>query len=314
MLWVVIVIGVLWNAGCSPPETAPPPPLPAPSTATAFEPRALPAPYPDARLLRAAQQRMGTDVRELHCGPYAVWTDVADAQILAVCQRIAGGLEAVYRQRYGLEPVGRAREGLFLFADLSAFRRFATDDAGAGLGHGGFALPSRGLVALYADGISRETFAANLAHELTHLLERRSLGVNLPPWLSEGLADGISDTASSRGFASPRGGEGVEHLVRRLREAYRQGRVRGFRRLTELRRGEFDPPPIAGSREVAFDYEQSALFVRFLLDDPSRAAAFRGYLRRVAAGEPPTPQLLVESLGASWSGLEASFRDWLERL
>jgi len=294
------------GAASAPPSSPPSSPAPPPSSARGLAPS-----LPDARLLAAAKNRMGESVREGRCGPYRLWTDVTAPAVLTTCERIGSSVGGVFAERYGLTPVGVEREGIFLFARSASFRDFAQRTARMPVGYGGFALPSRGLAALYTGGLSRDTFAVHLAHELTHLLERRSLGINLPPWLSEGLADGIGDTATPLGFEPLEDFRGAEALVQRLRHALRQGEARSLPSLMGLERASFDRAPAEGAGGV-YDYEQSALLIRYFLAEPERARLFRAFLARVASGEEPTPERLREAMGVGWGELEQGFRAWIE--
>ena len=59
---------------------------------------------------------------------------------------------------------------------------------------------------------------------------------------------------------------------------------------------------------ISYDYEQSALFVRFLLSEPQLAIGFRKFLKDFAGGEVYTPEGLAADLGASWEDLERRFQ------
>lgn len=245
-----------------------------------------------------------TDPVETACGPYLVLTDVTDAAPLELCRRIGAGLDAVYRDRFGLEPVGEPAGAVLLFADRSAFRRWAAETAGLRSGYAGFSRAARGLVALPADG---DLLAGTLTHELTHLVNRRALGADLPPWLSEGLADAIGDAVGAGGLEDLAGIRGAEGQARRLAAAYASDRAPSLARLAARRRGEFD-------REVpSFDYEQSALVVRMLLLEEDLAPGFRRFLAALAGGEKYTPALLPRAVGAGWHELDRRLAAWLER-
>ncbi len=243
--------------------------------------------------------------REERCGTYRLFTDVTDRPLLQACDQLAGQLDAVYTSRYGLEPFGTPEEGIFLFATLEGYRAFAAQDQRMGVGYAGFTSGVRGFTALYAGDQKPVEVLSTLTHELTHLVSRRALGPNLAPWLSEGLADGIGDTATREGFQPLRAFRGAEPQAKRLVEAYRSARAQGLRRLTTLKRGDFD------RAIVSFDYEQSALLLRFLLQSQELAPRFRTLLDQMAGeGLRETPDLAA-SLGLGWSELEARFEAWL---
>lgn len=268
-------------------------------------PRGRRAELPDPGLVARARARMDGGGEEGRCGPYRLWSDVRSAELLTLCGQIGLAVEPAYRQRFGLEPVGRPAEGLLLFRDRRAFQRFAREDADTAIGYAGLALPTRGLLALHADRLTPDELAANLAHELTHLVNRRALGPNLPPWLSEGMADAVGDTATAAGLGPLSDYRGVKGLAVRLRGGYQTGRAGSLQRLFDLRRGEFDRDP------VSYDYEQSALLVRYLLADPVRAGRFRDYLAALAGGGIYEGAAVPASLGTTFEEMEAGFRGWL---
>ncbi|MEM7352649.1 MAG: hypothetical protein AAF657_17755 [Acidobacteriota bacterium] len=263
------------------------------------------AEQPDAKLLASARVLLGSGERREVCGPYPLYTDVSDRRLFDACARLASGLDDLYLARYGVRPLGEPAEAIILFAEASDYRAFASQ-GGVPLGYAGYALGARGLAVFYTGDQPFEAFLSTLTHELTHLLNRRALGVNLPPWMSEGLADGIGDTATAEGFQALTGIQGSEAQAERLREALAADRVGSLERLVAKRRSAFD------QGVVSFDYEQSALFVRFLLSEPQLATGFRSFLHQLAAGEVVySPQVLMEALGAGWPELDRRFEAWV---
>ncbi len=262
---------------------------------------------PDEAVLGAARRQLGPDARRQSCGPYALYTDVKESRLLTACGRLAGKLDALYEERYGVRPVGLPAEAIVLFADIGDYRAFARA-SGVPLGYAGYALGARGVAVFYAEDQPLETFLKTLTHELTHLLNRRALGVNLPPWLSEGLADGIGDTATEQGFQPLIAVRGSEAQAQRLRTALASGRAGSLAKLVNLDRGDFD------EGTVTFDYEQSALLVRFLLSEPALASGFRGFLRDLAAGKVrDIAGELPAALGAGWTELDRRFGAWAQQ-
>ena len=249
---------------------------------------------------------MGESVGQLDCGPYSLLTDVSDERLLTTCARLGRLLEVAYRERYGLHPVGEPRGMILLFSSREGFARFVRKYGRLPSGYAGFTRASRGIVALHVQGLEPQTMAQALVHELTHLLHRRVFGPDMPPWLSEGLADGIGDTASADGIEELEGFRGVKAQRQRLLWAYSTGRARDLRSLVELQRGQFDRDP------VSFDYEQSALLVRFLLVDQELSVRFTSFLARLAGASPHRVDLLTQQLGVGWEELESRFRQWLE--
>ncbi|MDY7092848.1 MAG: hypothetical protein SX243_07745 [Acidobacteriota bacterium] len=265
-------------------------------------------PPPSPQLLQRARGLMG-EVSEHSCGPYLLLTDVEDPQLVRSCKSLASSLDRVYEERYGLDLDGAwAPEGaLVIFARRGAFRELARQEGGPRVGYAGYSSGSQSVVVLTAEGAQQAELLRTLTHELTHLVNRRTLGSGLPRWLSEGLADGVGDSAVAGGWLALEGLAGVEGPARRLYLAYGEAMVPSLERLLSLQRGDFD------RGTVSFDYEQSALFVRYLLHDDALAAGFRAYLQRLAAGEEYDAEALRESLGRSWGELDRGLEAWLQR-
>ncbi|MEO1087331.1 MAG: hypothetical protein AAFY88_24100, partial [Acidobacteriota bacterium] len=259
------------------------------------------APEPDPGALAAAGRHLQGGGREWPCGPYQLLSDVSEPELLGLCGRLAADLDAVYAERFGVDPVGEPRGAVILFRTLADFRDFAATSGG----HAGHARASRGYLSLYVGDRSPEALAMTLAHELTHLVNRRALGASLPRWLSEGLADAIGDPATPAGLGPSTGLRGAEVARRRVLE---KEDLPDLRRLTELDAGSFD------SRPDARDYEQSAVFIRFLLADAERRRSFHAFLRGVAGGESPDLDALIRHLGARGGAkdLDRQLRAWLE--
>ena len=305
--WVLLVLlvvglGITWVFW---PKASPPAEVVAPASPP-VEPRGRLADPPQAELLAEARQALGSIGRRESCGPYPLWTDVTEPRLIAACGRLASELDELYAERYGIRPRGAPASSIVLFSKIASYRTFASE-SGVPLGYAGYALGARGLaIFYYASDQPFEAFLKTLAHELTHLLNRRALGVNLPPWLSEGLADGIGDTATSDGFRPLVGVRGSEAQASRLREAYASRRAGGVARLVALSRDEFD------DGAVSFDYEQSALLVRFVLSQPDLASGFQIFLSDFAAGAIYSSERLAGALDVSLGELDRRFSAWVE--
>lgn len=248
------------------------------------------APVPIAPEARAAALRfLGDAATEGRCGPFALLTDVTARGPLARCERVGSRIEAAHRRRYGLELVGEAAETILLFGSEANYLAFR-DEQSRGLRGSAFASAARGFVAVPVGGRPPGAAESSLIHELTHLLNRRSLGPALPPWLDEGMARDLETIGVGDG--SP--------AVPRRRE-----RVATLENLFALDQAVFQ-------RRAEENYRAAGQWIGYLVDGPDAelAAGMRGFLRAVAAGEPIRAELLHQHLGRGWPELEAGFRVW----
>ncbi|HEX2251688.1 MAG TPA: hypothetical protein VHQ65_00300 [Thermoanaerobaculia bacterium] len=281
-------------------------------------PRPLPGQDPEPTRLAAALALLpGVEPRAL--GPYTLYSDASPA-VLAYLAPAVEQVEEVYRRRYGVTPVGEAREAVVVFAREEDYRRFqGLERQLGGLpagGHAGF-----GLAAVYAGRRGRVDVAATLVHELGHLLNRRALGPALPPWLDEGLADDLAASYIGPDGIDPRrlGGtrvrsgnrvdfHGALSALRHLMRGWREGRVPPLERLVAL-----DWEGFVRSDDRPLHYAQAGMFFRYLLSsgEPELAAGLRRFLARVAAGGPASGEALRHELGRSWQELDTGLRRWV---
>ncbi|MEO8196225.1 MAG: hypothetical protein ABI689_05845 [Thermoanaerobaculia bacterium] len=253
----------------------------------------------------AALRHLGPLRFDGRCKSYRLISDLAGVRLerlRILCDRIAGDLENVYPERIGLPLSIPASGTLLLFSDRHRYREYVAAEEDLAAGYAGFAMPWAGIVALPAGDVAEDEIARTLAHELAHLARRRAFGRELPPWLDEGLADAMGESATSRGFLPLSDEAPMAALRRRLADGYRSGRVAALTTLVALDRDTFDRAP------AAYDYEQAALFVRFLLLDPALAPAFRLWLSDLAACGEDLAGELPSALASSWPDLEHRFR------
>ncbi len=316
LLLLLLAAALLWRWWDREPTAEAPPETPPEQVARPAEPSALvvvrktgPRPAKTARAadLATARTFLSNGGQLPSCGPYGLLTDVEDSQLIAACQRLTDRLDETYEQRYGVRPIGQPAETILLFSRLQDFRAFNASGAvgSAKRGYAGHAIPSRGLVVLHAETGSRLATLRTLLHELTHLLNRRAVGTELPRWLAEGLADGIGDTATADGLLPLTAVRGSEGEACRLQLGYRSGQAEAVSRLLTLASTSFD------RGVVSFDYEQSAFLVRFLLAEPALAPPFRRLLRTLASGTPYSELELPAELGVASQTLDQRFEDWI---
>lgn len=287
---------------------------------------------PDPERLDLALDLLGTDRSSGRLGPYVLYTDVIDPHVLQRLSAVAVQIEAVYRRRFGVQPVGEPAEAVVLFTHRDDYRMFQqawTNLAGLpAAGHAG-----AGMVAFFVEGRQFNEMVSTLVHELVHLLNRRSLGPALPPWLEEGLAQELTwAEIDPTGRVQPGtwGGDRVEWMERleqrsgvvvgdvvtgglaiyrtlpRFVETLERGVARPLDELVDLSWEEF----VRTRREL--HYLQAGLLVRFLLEDRELRPRFRRFLADTAEGQPLTPGRLAKTLEMSWEELETRFSDWVK--
>lgn len=296
-----------------------------PLLGSAAEPtRPVAARAPDPERLARGRQLLGLAseraAKSARLGPYALFTDLAVPERLAFLDRTAGQVESAYRERYGRTPIGTAAEAVLLFEREGAYRAYQDAEgalAGAeASGHSGY-----GLVAIWDGGRPTREIAETLVHEIVHLLNRRAIGPQLPPWLDEGMADdlahsrigddGALDPSTLGGSAFRAGGRiqyfGARAALRQLVEAQGEGTAPTLPALLAM------PWETFVGAGADLHYAQASYFVRYLLEgqNGALAPAFRAFLTQVAEGGEPSAEALEKPLGRSWPELEAGFRAWV---
>ena len=268
-----------------------------------------PGPRPGIRastgVLDAARDHLDDGGKTGHCGPYSLLGDVTDPLLLEICDLLAAELDDAYVGRLGVTPLGVPAATILLFSSRPVYSEFSANQGMQASGYAAHSKPSDGYSAIWADASRPYDFARTLVHELTHLVNRRALGGNLPRWLSEGLADALGDSSTPEGIQPLQGFEGAEGQAKRLWLGYETGGVGSVERLIALDPGEFDSTP------NSYDYEQSTLLVRYLLLDPELGPRFRAFLAELAEGASCTPELLESHLGIDAATLDTLFRGWL---
>ena len=285
-------------------------------------PRPLEGASPPQDQMLIARELMGVEGARGSLGPYPLYTDVEPPGRLATLDRLAAQIEPAYRRRYGRSPEGEAREAVLVFSDRETYRRFQSREARIqGIPTGGYA--RHGMLALWVGDRQPHDLAATLIHEVTHLLNRRSIGPALPPWLDEGMA---YDLGASR--VGPAGdlepGKLGGATVRKARKVDYFGAIAGLRnlnasfawdeppRLQELVALDWDRFVRDGGRRD-LNYAHAGFFVRYLVEgeDGDLAPGFRRFLDRVAGGAAPSGEMLRQELGRSWEELDRGLGDYV---
>jgi hypothetical protein len=298
------------------------------------EAAAAAAPYPvrspDPQRLARASGLFDEAGERATLGGHLLLTDVQDSDVRACLDRLAPQVVPAYRERFGVDPGPPSGEAILLFAREETYRHYERGEGAAiadldAAGHAGGS-----VAALHAEGRDPEEVARLLVHELVHLLNRRALAPELPPWLEEGLAEALalSRIAAGRLEAGALGGRrtfeplpahgsrrdilvvtsGPRARLDQLVEALATGSAEDLETLLALPWQEFAAP---AGRELR--YAQAGFFVRYLLDgeDGRLASPFRAHLAGIARGEPADLTRLLTRLGDTLPELARGYRSWL---
>ncbi len=297
----------------------PPPSVPPLGEAVAPPVPLLPRP-PDEDLLAAVREALGPEPGEGRLGPYTVVHDLgSEAARLVPLAHSASRAEAVYRERYAVEPLGEPQEVVAIFRERPAYLAFQDRTADIrGLESAGHVVG--GLVVLAtAEPIEMES---SFIHELGHLLNRRALGPALPPWLDEGMAEDLSHF----GLPSAEGASRAQRLESFRQVDGRQVRMGGpLASLAILDRAVTKAELLALRDLAALDWEsfvgagaslhyaQAGWFITWLIegDDGRWRAGFLRFLANVASGGAPTVHHLADEVGLELHDLELRFRGFL---
>lgn len=267
------------------------------------------------RLLRARSLlRSVAEPRPL--GPFTLYTDVDDEELLTWLGAVAWDVPRAYRERFGLDPGTEVREVLVVFADEASYRRFeAAEERIAKADTRGYT--SEGLSVLFTGEHGRTSLVSVFIHELTHLLNRRVFRAEISPWLEEGMAE---DLAFSQ--VTPLGQIRLGTLagVQRggIEDRYALSEPRAH--LAQLRRSWSNPTrPDLDSLVImdwaefirpdnrAIHYAASAMLLRYLIDggEPDLRQGFHRYLAAVSIAELPLSVSLWEFLDIGPEKVEA---------
>ncbi len=297
----------------------------------------LPPLHDPERRLREARARLGVAERVHALGPFTLYTDVEDEVLLERLAVASADLERAYAERYGLQPRLLGNESVVLFREEEDYRRGEEAQPEiAVLDPHGYAGSTVALLSVGGRGAA--ALRQLLLHELTHLLNRRALARELPPWLEEGLAEDLSyleldesgrldpETLSGRGtfMGGLRGrdlgsvrlgdasgtnawGSSPRAALAWLLHSWNSTNRPSVETLIDLPWTAFVDP---GYR--AFHYAESGFLIRYLLDDRSGLAPqLKALLGAIAAGEEPTGELIWSRLELPPRRLEKGFYTWL---
>jgi hypothetical protein len=268
----------------------------------------------DERLLGAhSLLRREVDPRPL--GPFVLYTDVVDDELLDWLSAVAGDVLRAYRERFALDPGSPSREVVVLYAEEADYREFEAADSRIAMAHSrGYT--SEGLSVLFSGSQGRESLVSVLIHEITHLLNRRVFRTRIPPWLEEGMAEDLAFcqvTEEGRIRVGTLAGEMSEefenwfslsgplaHLAA-LVASWSSPTPPDLETLVNMSWAEFIEPEAR-----ALHYAQSAMLLRFFSDGGNRRlkTGFRRYLEAVAEAELATSPSLWQSLGTSHERVE----------
>lgn len=285
---------------------------------------------PDEARLRRARALLARDSQASSLGPFTLFTDVEDPQLLTNLESVANSIIPAYVSRYGIDPGIRGTDTLVLLAREEDYREFESSEPSiANSQTSGYT--TIGLCILFAGSRSADDIARTLIHELTHLLNRRALGIDTPAWLEEGMAQDLAFSRLNRAggielgslggtvtrditdlgagasqttiaYSGPRAA--LDHLILNWTDPGRPP----LEVLVELPKSEFLRPE---NRSLL--YAESAFLIRYLLDGAKQrlGPGFNSYLHAVAA-EPDLAKISLWShLGHQPAKIESELYPWL---
>lgn len=268
----------------------------------------------DSASIRIARRLMGGRKVDQTLGPYELLTDVEDEALPALLGGAASLVDDAYFARYGRMPWGEPRGTVILFESRDDYQTHSEKSEVPWSAHAGHA--SSEVLVFFAEGRGHGALAGTLVHEITHLVNRRALGLRLPVWISEGLADDLDniwleDVAPAGG--APRvvlahHSRGLDARVRHLSKLLAENRLPSLVHLMDLPSEVFYDEDVMG-----FTYSHASLLVHYLLEgeEGRYADGFRQFLYRVAYGYEPSSRLLLKEISVEAEALERGFRNWL---
>ena len=286
----------------------------------------------DDERLQRARAILGLEIGPSRLGPFELYTDVDDQDLLALLSHVATHLPDAYRQRFDLDPGSQASEVVVIFASQDDYLRFEAGEPDiAGTGTRGYT--GRGISVLSVGHRDPDSTVGILIHELTHLLNRRMFGVHSPAWIEEGLAEDLAyckvDSNGKLQLGSLAGSS------RREVSTSLSGRYRidteitgGYGMLSNLLNQWGDPlrPPLTELVDMPWiefiqpdvrplHYAQSGFFVRFVLSskNPSHAGAFLDFLQALSSSTMPQAESVWSYLSEDPDKLEKAYFRWLRR-
>jgi len=285
----------------------------------------------DDRLHRA-RSILGLEIEPSRLGPFELFTDVDDPDLLARLSNVATHLPDAYRQRFDLDPGSQASEVVVIFATQADYLRFEAGEPDiAGTGTRGYT--GRGISVLSVRDRDPASTLGILIHELTHLLNRRVFGLRSPAWVEEGLAEDLAyckvDSDGKLQLGSLAGSS------RREVSTSLSGRYRidteitgGYGMLSNLLNRWDDPlrPPLTELVDMPWiefiqpevrplHYAQSGFFVRFVLSSrsPSQSGAFLEFLQALSSSTMPQSESVWSYLSEDPDKIERAYFRWLRR-
>lgn len=270
----------------------------------------------DREQLEKARKILGIDRPVRYLGPYQLFTDIEDEELLDFLDLTARKAEDAYFARFARLPSGDPTRSIVLFAHKSDYQSYASNEMLANTGgHAG-----SGMLVFFAEDRPRFDLARTLVHEVAHLMNARALTRFLPPWLEEGTASVLGSvwmedpieaavvvgrSADSR-FTMSRVAGGTLHLGKLLET----NQLAKLETLFKIEYELFHRPEIQ-----SYAYSHSASFLRFLLDaeDGRFKEGFLKFLGKIAAGFGADSKLLLKLLDIDADELDLRYRAWLRQ-
>jgi len=264
---------------------------------------------PDDQRLLGARSLLDEEVEPRTLGPFTLYSDVIDEELLEWLSAVAWDVLRAYRERFGLDPGSPVGEVVVLFADEADYRDFEAAEARiAKTNSRGYT--SEGLSVLFMGESDRTSLVSVFIHELGHLLNRRVIRSVAPPWLEEGMAEDLAfSQVTDQGLirlgtlaGEQRQGHDDRYSISEPRAhvealiaAWKSPTRPDLDTLTTMDWGDLIRP-----EDRAIHYAESAMLLRYFMDggEQNLRRGFRRYLSAVAKADLAASVSLWDEVGA----------------
>ncbi len=245
---------------------------------------------------------------------YNVFSDVPDQDLARITKHM-DALFDNYTQRFSgfksdVDP--NRRMSLFVFKTKAGYAQFFDKMGMSGANTGGMFFVTQDVqgLAVFLEGRAPQEVLNVLQHEGFHQFAHAFIGVELPIWVNEGIAQYFEDgiLINDKFYL----GLANAQRVQSVKAAIELKKAIDFNTLLATTDGEWMQNVITGSPKGSLQYDQSWSMVYFLVtaDNGRYRPAFDKYLRLVAAKK-DSLTAFKEAFGSEdTSGFKKAWQDW----